>query len=207
MIGERSVHVDIGNELSIVTAPTSSLFTKAEVMEYIRTDVLEESDKLVNIFIGSAVDIIEKYLGRALLNTQFLFKANQYPDTFLFLPRSPLQQVDNIKVYTEAASTTLTAGYDEDYVVFDTSEPPMIQFFGPVAFSDVRGLQVTFTAGYGTTKDDIPDAILLAVLDLTKTMVEERKIITPAEFQATDIPTLLSSYVVNSDIEEYVTYD
>jgi uncharacterized phiE125 gp8 family phage protein len=126
-------------------------------------------DGLLLSLIESAAEYAEKYLARSLL-TQSRVKQVQAPvnrglsQSILKVPSilltyPPVQSIT--RVYTVDRYGTETDIDSDDYWLDDVSEPPELHLHS-VTWSDK--LRVEYTAGYGATYDDLPEAIKRGIL-------------------------------------------
>lgn len=173
--------------IETVTSPTELPVTLAQVKEYMRVTASDQ-DSLITIFIESAAIIIENYLGAALINKQFKMVLDDVPnkrgDTIdrywttsteaevIRLRRWPLVTVDSITV--DGTSYTVN-----DYFIVDGSQKrprliPKDNATLPVVDANGAGIEITFTAGYGETTDDIPANIKTAIMMLSAYLYEHR---------------------------------
>ena len=151
----------------IKTKPTVWPVTVSEVKTYTR--ILESvSDTLVDQWIKSATEQAQNYQHRAYLDQEWELSYDQWPPSTFSIPINPVQSVDSIKYYdTDGTENTLST---DIYQVDFSSEVARVSLnFGEAwpasTLRSMRGFVVAYTAGYGSSADDVPlnvkDAIYL----------------------------------------------
>lgn len=165
--------------LEVTTAPTALPVNAEEVAEYLRADPSET----VNIqqLINLAVEEVERYTGRSLLETEYRYVLSDWPrglpvfayfprnakgpyERTLELPRSPLVSVESVKYYPEGSEvlTTLSAS---NYIVVSAFTPGRIYLKKeqewPALSERPDAVQVEFTAGHQIIPNTMKQAILL----------------------------------------------
>lgn len=157
--------------LTVDTAPALEPVTEAEVREHLRIPPGGETALLTRL-ISTARQWVEEYLSRALITQTLVYRLDAWPDGPIVVPRPTLQSVTSI-VYVNATGTETTWSASE-YQVDVSSEPARIQPVPTKSYPSVRSqlhaVRVTYVAGYGDARADIPEpirqAILLKISDL-----------------------------------------
>ena len=168
--------------LKIVTPPTVAPISvvgmdllKLHLQEAI--DVSDE-DALIESMLNAAWDLAEKHTWRQFLTASYRFTlfdfAAQYPDLRvgrrtvpLMIPRAPCRSIDSVK-YRQSDGTQITMALNTDYIIDDESDiwsirPAYDKCWPCVRSRDPKAVEITFTAGYGTTAAEMPAVLLHAV--------------------------------------------
>jgi uncharacterized phiE125 gp8 family phage protein len=158
--------------LSQTVAPTSEPLTLAEVKLHLRVDSdITAHDSLITALIVAARERAELETNRQLITATWQLVLEAFPCVEIELPRPPLLSVTSV-TYVDPAGVSQT---------WSTSEYQFIATSGPYArrgvlrpkygytFPDTRpdtlaAVTVTFTAGYGTSADSVPQSIKHAML-------------------------------------------
>ncbi len=180
--------------LTITTAPQNEPLDAAETISYLRIDANVDTT-LINNLIKAARFWAEDYTNRTLLNTVYTLSLDSvgYHDVpikegvytgaykvpymnYIELPRSPVSAVTHVKSYDDSdnVSTFATSNY---YV--DTARVPariVLRDSGtwPTDLRNANGIEVTYVAGYGSNRSDIPEAIRTAMLQYIINLYEHR---------------------------------
>ena len=180
--------------LVVTTAPSIEPLTSAETIAYLRIDSGVDT-ALISSLITAARFWAENYTNRTLINTVYTlsldsvgFKdvpikeglyigAYKVPyQNYIELPRSPVSAVAHVKYYDDAntGATWDTVNYYIDLV----REPARIILRDsgtwPTDLRNANGIEVQYTAGYGTAITDIPEAIRVAMLQYIAHLYEHR---------------------------------
>jgi len=169
--------------LSRTSAPTSEPVTLAEAKLHCRVDNSVE-DSYIESLIAAAREWAESYTSRAFITQQYTLYMDRFPSDaidlvtlhyiwdgrFMYLPRSPVQSVDEIR-YTDTSESVVTLDASRYRVDTKSHQPRIEPAYGdtwppPLAVSNA--VEVDFTAGYGTA-DDVPASIKHAIKILVKT--------------------------------------
>jgi len=156
------------------TAPTTEPVDTADAKQHLRVDTSDD-DTYIDGLVMAARMRVEEYLQRALITTEYTMKVDLFSADVIFLPRSPVQSVDEIryiddggvqqtlapsKYRADLTSTTprITAAYSETW---PTTRPIM------------NAIEVDFTAGYGDSASDVPEPIRQAIRILVGTWYDD----------------------------------
>lgn len=143
----------------LITDSQGPAISLEDVKDHLRiTEDDRDSDLLLLIY--AAENHIENYLGRSLINKGYRLKLDCFKQT-IEIPKPPLVSVESIKyIDSDGNQQTVTAS---DYIVDADATPgrvvPAYGLSWPSARSIINAVEIEYTAGYGTTPDDIPDAI------------------------------------------------
>jgi len=112
----------------------------------------------------------EKYTRRALITQTRKLTLDHFPEWRIYLPNPPLQSVSSI-TYVDSDGVTQTVS-SSLYDVHTTSSPGFVE----PAYSEVwptprvqsQAVNITYVAGFGDAKDDIPEDIKQAIVFLVE---------------------------------------
>tara|TARA_R100000655_G_scaffold83884_1_gene123489 strand:+ start:1042 stop:1704 length:663 start_codon:yes stop_codon:yes gene_type:complete len=200
--------------LTISTAWSETAITLAEAKTHLRIDGSED-DTYLNALISTAQFTAEKYTGRAITNQTLKLGLDglpyaddnkYYPEGFftapdinrslgyIVLPRPPLVSVTHFKYYDE--DNTATTFATSNYHVDTQTEPGRLVLKRGKTFpsaSDLRtanAYEITYVAGYGSSRDDVPTPIKQAIKLLVAHLFENREAVT--DKSANGIPYTIS---------------
>jgi uncharacterized phiE125 gp8 family phage protein len=140
----------------------------------------------VSALITAARERVELFLRRTLITQTFEYTIDGFPanpyfvysNSFIDLPRPPLQSVESIKfIDTGGSMRTLPS---ESYVVDASSdeigrvELAWTQYW-PITRSSINSVVIRFTAGYGDSAGDVPQAIRQGILIEVSNLYENRE--------------------------------
>ena len=142
--------------------------TIEEAKQHLRVDG-EEENVLIGNLIKSARSEVENICGRQLLTATWVQKLDAFPGSgTILLPVSPMQSITSI-TYTDiggSSQTVATSVYDSDT---SSSIPRIFLKDGqswPSSQSITNAVTVTFVAGYGDARADVPEVARQAILML-----------------------------------------
>lgn len=168
--------------LHLVTAPTVEPVTLAEAKAYRRVDGSVENTLIADLIVA-AREVFEGETGRQVLEATWLMDLDRFPTggAPIEVPRPPLLAVSSI-TYRDSAGTEQTWSSSE-YVVDAYAGPfapcgliyPAPGYCYPTTRCAPNSVSVTFTAGYGTTVDDVPEGVRATIQALIGDLYEERE--------------------------------
>lgn len=154
------------SSLSLITPPSQEPVSLAEVKAQLRLET-DADDALLAALIVTARSVAESLTGRALLAQTWRLYLDQPPtQRYLLLPKAPLLSVAQVCSYDEADNLTVFAS--SAYLVDTASQPGRLVLRGlyswPQFLRSANGLEVTYTAGYGSEAAQVPAAIRQGLL-------------------------------------------
>ena len=188
--------------LTITTAWSETAITLAEAKTHLRLEGSED-DTYLNSLISTAQFNVEKYTGRAITNQTLKLSLDglpygnddkYYPEGFftapdinrslsyIVLPRPPLVSVTHFKYFDEdnTATTFATSNYHVDTQT-ETGRVVLKRGKTFPSASDLRTVnayEITYVAGYGSSRDDVPTPIKQAIKLLVAHLYENREAVT-----------------------------
>ena len=204
--------------LKEVSGPSIEPISRLEARDHLRLDE-DLDDAQVRSYIMAARMWAEQYTGRAFINRSMQFYLNGligYDDRLwegmkdgpyienklrqIEIPISPVVSVTSINYYDEADNPTEWAS--ENYYVDTVSDVAKIVLRDgasyPSGLRNANGIEVNFTAGYGTSPNDVPEPIRVAILQYMTFLYEHRGDFErfPAPTPPAILRTLLNPYKV-----------
>jgi len=161
---------------TLITPPAVEPVTLTELKAHARIDTSAD-DALAAMLITAARLWAESYTRRAFMTQTWRLSLDAWPESSVVeLPRPPLTNVDEITTYDDNDAGTIWGA--ENYYVDTGNEPGRLALRAgrtwPVPTRAVKGISIDFTAGYGTTASDVPEAIKLAIKQLAAHWYEHR---------------------------------
>lgn len=180
--------------LSVTTEPSIEPLTSAETVSYLRVDDGVDTTLISNLIKASRI-WTENYTNRTLINTVYKLSLDGvgYYDVpikegiytgaykvpyldYLELPRSPVSAVSSIVYYDDSDNQSTWAS--SNYYVDTVREPARVVLRDggtwPTDLRNANGIEVNYTAGYGTATTDVPEAIRVAMLEHISFLYEHR---------------------------------
>ena len=180
--------------LKIVTGPAVTPVSRTEARNHLRLDD-DVDDSLVRAYIQAATDWAENYTGRFLVSRtcQMMLDGARELESPLWegmrtgpsnvayldhieLAAAPVISVESIKYYSDDDTQYTWAA--SNYFVDTFSEPAKVVLRDggtyPTDLRAANGLEINFTAGYGSNPSAIPEAIKVAILQYIAFLYEHR---------------------------------
>lgn len=166
--------------LTIVTAPASEPVSVDDINNFLRlTGTAASGDTLITGFIAAARRYCEGIQNRSYIDTVWKLTLDEFPSAdYIDLRRPPASTVASIVYYgTGNTATTMTAG---NYFVDTASSPGRVHLaYGeswPTAtLRPINGVEVQYTAGYGSAATSVPDEVKQAIKLMVGQMWEHRE--------------------------------
>ncbi len=160
--------------LRITTGPSVEPVTVSEVKTHTRISGSDQ-DTLIAKWIKSGRELAESYQRRAFVEQTIEVSFDDFPLVPFHLPRGRVIEVQSIKYYTtdntevEVYNSTSPVGTESNYLIDTKSEPARITLaygitWPATVLRDINSFKVTYTAGYGTDADDVPENVKDAIL-------------------------------------------
>lgn len=180
--------------LKIVTGPAATPVSRTEARNHLRLDD-DVDDSLVRAYIQAATDWAENYTGRFFVSRtcQMMLDGARELESPLWegmrtgpsnvayldhieLAAAPVISVESIKYYSDDDTQYTWAA--SNYFVDTFSEPAKVVLRDggtyPTDLRAANGLEINFTAGYGSNPSSIPEAIKVAILQYIAFLYEHR---------------------------------
>ncbi len=173
-------------DIVVKTAPGTLPMAVSTAIRHLRA--LEDDADLLELYCRAAVQCVEEYTGRAMMNTVYTAQLDAWPEFMedwginsrprrprpldgIELPRSPLVEIVSLKYYPEdgGAQATWAAG---NYRTNLRSLPGRLVFIDgydlPALAARSDAVEVEFKAGSGTLESEMNPMLLMAVLQLAR---------------------------------------
>lgn len=135
-------------------------------------------DALIELYLASALQSVEQYTGRALIERQFLLVLDDFPcGGEIEIPIGGLTAVDSVQ-YRDTDGVLQT--WDDANYTVGTVRPLgcIVRGLGvpwpTIQLSVAEAVQITFTAGYGVDEADLPPNLRHAILLLAAHFYDTR---------------------------------
>jgi len=174
--GNWNVHT--AYSYNLITGPATTPISLVEVKDFLRLDTADTlEDAFLTLLIEAAVDFVEKYTGREMINKTFKTYRQSFNES-TEVRRSKLQSITSINYYdsTEALVTvsgavyahTDASDYSRIYVQANQSWP------STGLSGRLNPVEITFVAGYGPSAADVPAALRRGMLEHVLYLYENR---------------------------------
>ena len=180
--------------LTTITAAATTPITATEAADYLRLDEGVDTS-LLGIMISGAVDFVESYTNRSMINRTLKFSIDYideldyplhdgfsvgpdlyYRNTYLALPRPPVVSVTSVKSFAD--DDTETTFDSSKYYLDNQREPARVVLrrgeVWPTALRVSNAIEVTYVSGYGASASDVPAPLRLALLQYVGYIYENR---------------------------------
>lgn len=164
--------------LERLTPPALEPVTVSEARNHLRIDNTNtQDDALIASLITTARQCAEQWLSRSLITqTWRLFLDHVPTENIIELPRPPLISIEHIKSHNDADEETIFPA--EAYLVDTARQPGRIILRSGASWPDptrsANALEIQFSAGYGTTAEDVPAAIRQGILIHVASLFSDR---------------------------------
>lgn len=171
-----------------LTTPVALPLDLDFVKNYLKVDDTAD-DALITFLIKAAAAYVEKYTNRVLLETQFQTYRNNFGYSDLWFPysndygcgielkRSPFVSLDSY-TYKNTDNIETVVGPTLYYITDKVDYSRILLIPGKAYPTDVlcvqQAIKILFTAGYGTSQDDIPVELQEAMLQIVADMYTNR---------------------------------
>lgn len=160
------------------SAPSVEPVTVKEAQDWLRVDY-DDDVETIRALIKAARQHAEVYTERAFINQTLTYSVDCFwGSDVLHLPRPPLSSVSSI-TYVDTDGNTQTVS-SSIYSVDTDSEPGRVyraySQTWPTPRQQRNAVTVTYVAGYGSSKTNVPDAIRTAIKMMVADMYENREV-------------------------------
>ena len=190
----------------VTSDPSIEPITVTEAKLDLKIDTSDDDD-LLTIFIQAARESVENRTGRSLITQTRVIKMDYFPmDDTILLPNGPIISVTHVKYYDE--DDTLQTLSSNDYWVDSDSDIGriVVETSWPSTYTKPNAVVVTYSAGYGPLKTDVPAPLRKAILLILGHLYENRQavVVSGSPTGVIEIPMgaeyLMNQYVLEQDI-------
>lgn len=148
---------------ALITPPAAEALTLAETKAHLRLDTSDEDDLIASL-ITVAREHLERTAGLCLMTqTWRLYLDSISEDAVIPITKGPVQTIDSIMVYDEDGEASAVSL--DGHVLDGIRRPARLMLMQKVTPGRaVNGIEIDFTAGFGTTATDVPDTLKRAML-------------------------------------------
>ncbi len=155
-----------------ISDPATEPVSRFELSEFGRFD---DTSGVVGNMITGARSQIESMTNVTLIQRTAVTRWDDWPDK-LYLPGWPVQSITSVQYYD--SSNTLQTWDSANYISDTDSDPAVIQPAEGVSYPTIYdrngAVIVTYVVGYGSSSDDVPDALRLAIMSAALDLYERR---------------------------------
>jgi uncharacterized phiE125 gp8 family phage protein len=182
--------------LILNSGPSAEPVSLAEAKAHCRVDGTAEDTLIASLVLAARMHV-ERSLNVALIEQSWSLFLDRWPDQpCVALPMAPIASMDAVRLY--GADDSFTA-LDPDLFILDGagSRPRLSRREAgpwPLPGRHVNGIEIAFTAGYGSSADDVPMPVKLAIKMLVAHWHENREPVLAGE-QASALPLGVSGLI------------
>ncbi|PTW57658.1 putative phiE125 gp8 family phage protein [Breoghania corrubedonensis] len=158
----------------LISPPAGEPVSLAQAKAFLRVDHNDE-DALIEALVTAARLQVENATGRALMSQGWRTVLDAWPaHRVVRITRSPVAAIDAVTVYDADGVASVL---DPDDLRLDTAGRPsrlVVSASAPAPGTAVNGIEIDFTAGYGTAAD-VPEPLTLAIRRLVAHWYENRE--------------------------------
>lgn len=165
-------------ELQRTIAPVKEVMTVAEAKAHLRVDH-DDEDFLIDTYIRSARQWAESFMRRSLIEQTWTLTLNDFPvgDNPIRLPNGPIIGITSVSYYD--VDNALQSIIDYQFTAGTGSGVGQVRPAAGDDWPDVYddrsdAVQITYTAGYGDSRDEVPDEIRTAIMYRIGDLYENR---------------------------------
>ena len=182
--------MEIKGRTQVVTPPTTEPLTLSEVKSHLRIDGSFD-DALLNSCITSARMFFESQCEISIASQGILLALDYFDDT-IYLPRGPVQSVEDIS-YADLKNIERSMGdWIEDLVSNPARITPAFGQSWPDTAEVVNAVQVSYTAGYANA-NLVPKLLKSGMLFYVCHLYENRSAVTDGDLK--EVPMAVESII------------
>lgn len=187
--------MEIKGRTQVVTPPTTEPLTLSEVKSHLRIDGSFD-DALLNSCITSARMYFESQCEISIASQELLLALDYFDDT-IYLPKGPVQSVEDITYADLQNNQEILDDWIEDLVSNPSRITPAFGQSWPDTAEVVNAVQVTYIAGYANA-NLVPKLLKSGMLFYAAHLYENRSAVTDGDLK--EVPM-----AVESIIQQYTT--
>ena len=163
--------------LILTAGPSEEPVSLIEAKAHCRIDDDTEDTLIASLILAARLHV-EQSLGLALITQSWSLYLDAWPGSeWVELPLAPLATIDAVRLY-DASNDAITLDNAPFQIDRISRRPRLARPQGqswPVPGRAINGIEIAFTAGYGTTADDVPMPLRQAVKLLVAHWYEGRE--------------------------------
>lgn len=166
--------------LVLTTEPLIRPITREEVKEHLRIDATNTSeDPFIDSLILMATEYFQSRSWRQLITATFTQYFDDFPPNHFELDKPPLQSITTIK-YQDINNVQQTLAISVFEVDTFSEVGRVVLADGesfPEVFDTINAVQVEYKAGFGDTRDNVPDLIKSTIKLIVAHFYENRDMV------------------------------
>jgi len=182
--------MEIKGRIQVVTPPTTEPLTLSEVKSHLRIDG-NYDDALLNSCITSARMYFESQCEISIASQELLLALDSFDD-IVYLPRGPVQSVEDISYSDSENDLDSMADWIEDLVSNPARITPAFGQSWPATAEVVNAVQVSYTTGY-STPSMVPKLLKSGMLFYVAHLYENRSAVTDGDLK--EVPMAVESII------------
>lgn len=182
--------MEIKGRIQVVAQPTTEPLTLLEVKNHLRIDG-NFDDALLGSFITSARMYFESQCEISIASQEILL-ALDYFDDIVYLPRGPVQSVEDISYADSENNQQVMDDWIEDLVSNPARITPAFGQSWPATAEVVNAVQVSYTTGY-STPSMVPKLLKSGMLFYVAHLYENRSAVTDGDLK--EVPMAVESII------------
>lgn len=199
-------HLERGLEL--LTEPTIRPITREEVKDHLRIDQTNTSeDAFIDTLILMATEYYQSRSWRQLITATYIQRFDDFPAFSFELRKPPLQSITSIKYIdeNEVEQTLPTSVFEVDTFseVGRVQEADGESF--PTVNTQLNAVKVEYKAGFGDTRDNVPDLIKSTIKLIVAHFYENRDMVrVTTGVSEIPIPQAIGNLIDQNSIRSFV---
>lgn len=182
--------MEIKGRIQVVTPPTTEPLTLQEVKNHLRVDA-NYDDALLSSCITSARMYFESQCEISIASQELLLALDSFDD-IVYLPRGPVQSIEDISYADSENNQDSMADWIEDLVSNPARITPAFGQSWPATAEVVNAVQVSYTTGY-TTPSMVPKLLKSGMLFYVAHLYENRSAVTDGDLK--EVPMAVESII------------
>jgi len=182
--------MEIKGRIQVVAQPTTEPLTLLEVKNHLRIDG-NYDDALLGSFITSARMYFESQCEISIASQEILL-ALDYFDDIVYLPRGPVQSVEDISYADSENNQQFMDDWIEDLVSNPARVTPAFGQSWPATAEVVNAVQISYTTGY-STPSMVPKLLKSGMLFYVSHLYENRSAVTDVDLK--EVPMAVESII------------
>lgn len=166
--------------ITILTPPTVEPLALTDVKVQLKIDTADEDDLLASL-ITTARQHLEAETGLCLMTQTLRLYLDDWPDSEVVeLTKTPVQTIDTVTVYDENGKPVQASL--QDHLLDGQARPARLWLRNPpLPGRPINGIEIDFTAGFGTSATTVPDTLRRAMSLHVAAMYAYRGVVSPAD--------------------------
>ncbi|MUZ64740.1 head-tail connector protein [Agrobacterium vitis] len=148
--------------ITTLTPPQAEPLTLVDVKAQLKIDTDDEDDLLSGLITAARLHL-EAETGLCLMRQSLRLYLDDWPDSEVIqLPKSPVQTIDAVTVFDENGDELHVLL--KDHLLDRQARPARLWLRDrPLPGRPINGIEIDFTAGFGTAATDVPDTLRRAM--------------------------------------------